>query len=216
MVRGWVQARMKRLHHSDDFPRRNKDMCCDPITSRSSREPPLGVERVRACRDLRRACRPDVEPGQRTAGHVALSSGSGTPGSTVTLSLTMSATGGAQPSGLQWTMGYSSSDITSVVETIGSAASAAGKSLQCATGAGHTAWSLGSTPRQLETATWPRLPSRSPGHLQHQRAGYPQRHLWQQRAGRLDSLFRQRRDDHRHPTSAPRDVEQSVLHPGKR
>ncbi len=66
--------------------------------------------------------------GQQVA--LSLGSGSGTPGSIVTLSLSLTASGGAQPAGLQWTIGYSA-NIISVVETIGSAASAAGKSMQC-------------------------------------------------------------------------------------
>ncbi len=72
--------------------------------------------------------------GQQVA--LSLGSGSGLPGSTVTVSMTMTASGGAQPSGLQWTMSYSSSAISGVVGTIGGAASAAGKTLQCSYGSG--------------------------------------------------------------------------------
>src|SRR5436190_24267821 len=45
---------------------------------------------------------------------LSVSSGSATPGSTVALTVSMAATGGALPSSLQWTMNYSAADVTSV------------------------------------------------------------------------------------------------------
>lgn len=66
---------------------------------------------------------------------LSLDSAQGVPGSTVSLNLTMSATGGAQPTGLQWTIGYPAS-LTGVSVTTGAAAGAAGKSAQCSIGTG--------------------------------------------------------------------------------
>src|ERR1700690_4052461 len=45
---------------------------------------------------------------------ISLASGNGTPGSAVPLAISMTATGGAQPSSLEWTMRYPA-DVTSVV-----------------------------------------------------------------------------------------------------
>src|SRR5580658_10345736 len=67
------------------------------------------------------------------AQQVTLSVGSGTatPGTSVTVPITLTAAGGAQPAGLQWTMGYSSADVSSVSVAAGSSSTAAGKSLSC-------------------------------------------------------------------------------------
>jgi uncharacterized protein (TIGR03437 family) len=67
------------------------------------------------------------------AQQVTLSVGSGTatPGTSVTVPITMTTSGGAQPAGLQWTMGYSSSDISNVSAMVGSGATAANKSVTC-------------------------------------------------------------------------------------
>src|SRR5579864_2766937 len=67
---------------------------------------------------------------------LALGSGSGNPGSTLNLGVALS--GGAAPAGLQWTLNYSSGDISSVAVTIGSSASASGKSVQCSGSTGST------------------------------------------------------------------------------
>jgi len=68
-------------------------------------------------------------------GTLILGSGAGTPGSGVVLDLAL-ATGGAQPTAVQWTLQYSPSDITSISASIGSAANSAGKSLACNTASG--------------------------------------------------------------------------------
>ena len=62
---------------------------------------------------------------------ISLGSGSAAPGSSVTVPVTMTATSGVQPAGLQWTMGYSSTDVSSVTVTAGSSATAAGKTVSC-------------------------------------------------------------------------------------
>lgn len=61
---------------------------------------------------------------------LVLGSAAGTPGSNVTVNLALSA-GGSQAAALQWTLQYSSTDITGVSAAIGAAASSAGKSLTC-------------------------------------------------------------------------------------
>src|SRR6266566_9574504 len=58
---------------------------------------------------------------------VSFSSGSGVPGGTVSLSASLTTSGGAQPATLQWTMTYSASDVTSVNVAPGTSAIAAGK-----------------------------------------------------------------------------------------
>src|SRR5579864_6341090 len=60
---------------------------------------------------------------------LAVSSGSTTPGSSVTLSVSTTSTGGAQSAGLQWTMNYSASDISGVAVVADSATTSAGKAL---------------------------------------------------------------------------------------
>ncbi|MCZ2147188.1 MAG: hypothetical protein LC126_05375, partial [Bryobacterales bacterium] len=61
---------------------------------------------------------------------LALSSGSGTPGSTVNLNVTL-ASSSTQPASLQWTMGYSAADVSSITVSAGAVATAAGKSVTC-------------------------------------------------------------------------------------
>lgn len=65
---------------------------------------------------------------------LSLSSGSAAPGGIASLSLTMDASGATeQPAGLQWDITTSSSDVTSVSAAAGPAATAAGKTIACAT-----------------------------------------------------------------------------------
>src|SRR6266849_4232427 len=70
--------------------------------------------------------------GQASAQQVALSlsSGSTTPGSSVALSVSMTSSGGALPTSLQWTMSYPTG-VTGVSVVAGSSAIAAGKSVSC-------------------------------------------------------------------------------------
>src|SRR6266850_7396117 len=62
---------------------------------------------------------------------VSLSSGSGAPGGAVSLSVSLTSSGGAQPSSLQWTMNYPASDVTGVNVTAATSAIAANKSVSC-------------------------------------------------------------------------------------
>lgn len=61
---------------------------------------------------------------------VSVGSGSGTPGGTVSLPITLTSSGGAQTAGLQWTFSYSS-DITGVTVVAGASTTNAQKSLSC-------------------------------------------------------------------------------------
>src|SRR5689334_23904807 len=74
------------------------------------------------------------------AQQVSLSVGSGstTPGSSVTLSVSTNSTGGAQSAALQWTMSYSASDISGVSVVADSATTTAGKTLSCSNTTGAT------------------------------------------------------------------------------
>jgi uncharacterized protein (TIGR03437 family) len=63
---------------------------------------------------------------------LALSSGAGAPGTTVSLSITLEADAGTQPAGLQWTLNYSSADFMAVQVVASSSATMAGKSISCA------------------------------------------------------------------------------------
>src|SRR5467141_3991567 len=71
---------------------------------------------------------------------VALSvgSGSGAPGGTVSIGISLANLGGAQPAGLQWSLSYSSADISSVTVAADSAATSAGKSVSCSSSSGST------------------------------------------------------------------------------
>lgn len=69
---------------------------------------------------------------------VAIGSGSAAPGAIVTLPVTFTASGSAQPSDVEWTMGYSSSGISSVSVTTGASAIAASKSAACSSIANST------------------------------------------------------------------------------
>jgi uncharacterized protein (TIGR03437 family) len=78
--------------------------------------------------------------GWAAAQQIALSLGSGSAlhGKSVSLSLSLATSGGAEPTSLQWTMAYPASAVSSVSVTPGSAATAAGKSLTCSSGKGKT------------------------------------------------------------------------------
>lgn len=64
-----------------------------------------------------------------------LTSGSATPGGTVTLQVGLNSSG-SQPSAVQWTVMYPTSDIVSVSAAPGAAATAAGKTVACQGGSG--------------------------------------------------------------------------------
>jgi trimeric autotransporter adhesin len=66
---------------------------------------------------------------------LSLSSGTGNAGTTISLALSFGE-GGTAPAGLQWTLVYPSSQISSSGATAGPAATAAGKALSCASGPG--------------------------------------------------------------------------------
>ena len=61
---------------------------------------------------------------------LSIGSGAGTAGSTVSLPINLTSSGGAQSAGLQWSFTYSS-DITSVSVVAGPSATNAGKSITC-------------------------------------------------------------------------------------
>src|SRR6266404_2810755 len=69
---------------------------------------------------------------------VSLSSGSGVPGGTVSLDVSLATSGSTQPGSLQWTMSYPASDVTSVNVTAGTSSIAANKSVSCSSKAGST------------------------------------------------------------------------------
>ncbi len=62
---------------------------------------------------------------------LSLPSGSGLPGSLITVQMSLTSVPGTEPAALQWTLGYPSSIISSVTAAAGSAALAAGKSVIC-------------------------------------------------------------------------------------
>jgi len=62
--------------------------------------------------------------------NLALSSGSGTPGSTVNLNIVL-ASSSTLPASLQWSMGYSAADVSSITVNTGTVATAAGKTVTC-------------------------------------------------------------------------------------
>src|SRR5580658_4681167 len=66
----------------------------------------------------------------------SIGSGSATPGGTAVLNISIASTGGAQPAAVQWTLGYSATDISSITVTTGAAATAAGKSVTCSSVSG--------------------------------------------------------------------------------
>lgn len=74
---------------------------------------------------------------------LVLSSGTGTPGATVPLNLTLTSTSGNLPAAIQWSLGYSTG-VASLSVTPGAAVTAAGKSITCGTnGAGMVCIAVG-------------------------------------------------------------------------
>ncbi len=71
-------------------------------------------------------------------GQVTLSLGTGAaaPGSATTLSLTLNSTATNGPAGLQWTLGFTASEVSGLVVTSGPSATAAAKTLSCVPAAG--------------------------------------------------------------------------------
>lgn len=67
---------------------------------------------------------------------LALASGSGAPGGSVALNLNFQANG-TQPTGIQWVLSFSSTDISSVTVAATSTATSVGEALSCSTAAGH-------------------------------------------------------------------------------
>lgn len=69
---------------------------------------------------------------------LTLSSSNANPGSSVSLNLSLTNTGGAAPAGLEWKLGYPAGTITNVAVTVGPSGSAAGKSVSCFDSTGST------------------------------------------------------------------------------
>jgi hypothetical protein len=69
---------------------------------------------------------------------LSLASGSAIPGRSVSLNLSLTTSGGAQPTALQWIIAYPASAISSVSVTPGTAATAASKNVTCSSRAGST------------------------------------------------------------------------------
>jgi len=69
---------------------------------------------------------------------LAVSSGSGYPGGTVSLNVNLNAAVGESPSTVQWSLTYPAADFSAATITAGSAATSAGKSLSCNGTAGTT------------------------------------------------------------------------------
>ncbi len=67
---------------------------------------------------------------------LGLADGSAAAGSTVSLPLTLSAPSGGGPAGVQWTITYPASVFSGINVSVGTAASGAGKSLDCVPGTG--------------------------------------------------------------------------------
>ena len=67
---------------------------------------------------------------------LALSSGTGTQGGQVTLSLSLTSPQGSEPAGTQWTLGFPASSVASVTAVEGPSALAAGKRISCNPGNG--------------------------------------------------------------------------------
>ncbi len=82
---------------------------------------------------------------------MGLSSATGVPGSPVTLNLTMDGGSSDPAASLEWNIGYSTTDFSSVSVTAGPASLSAGKSVSCNSTAGSItclAWSQSTTPIQ--------------------------------------------------------------------
>src|SRR5208282_5922135 len=62
---------------------------------------------------------------------MSLAGGSGTPGNAVVLNLSMSDPNNTKPAAIQWVMTYSTTDFSAVSVAVGTAATAASKSITC-------------------------------------------------------------------------------------
>src|SRR5438045_5421820 len=67
---------------------------------------------------------------------LTLASGAGAPGASVALNLNFQANG-TQATGIQWTLNFSSTDISSVTVAASSTATGSGEVLSCSNAAGH-------------------------------------------------------------------------------
>src|SRR4051794_7101454 len=65
----------------------------------------------------------------RAQSSLSLSPATGSPGTAVTLGLTLA--GAGAPAGMQWTFSYPAASVSNFVVTAGPAATAAGKTVQC-------------------------------------------------------------------------------------
>src|SRR6185312_11748011 len=70
------------------------------------------------------------------AGILNISSSNSDPGGTVALNISLSGST-VSPAGLQWTVLYPSSQVSSIAEFVGPAATAAGKTIYCSSGPGY-------------------------------------------------------------------------------
>jgi hypothetical protein len=69
---------------------------------------------------------------------VSIGSGSAAPGASITVPVMTTASGGAQPAAVRWTIGYPSADLSIVNITAGASVTAASKSIACSSTAGST------------------------------------------------------------------------------
>src|SRR5580693_9379545 len=67
---------------------------------------------------------------------LSLASASAAAGGSTSLNLSMTASGGAQPEGLEWSLGYSTAAVSSITVSAGPAATSAGKTVACSSATG--------------------------------------------------------------------------------
>jgi len=85
---------------------------------------------------------------------IALSTGATSSGNTASLNLTLTSPTGNEPAAVQWTLTYSTSDVTAISAAAGSAATAAGKSVSCNGGSGtYTCIAFGSNATIISNGT---------------------------------------------------------------
>src|SRR5215470_7021776 len=70
-------------------------------------------------------------PAWAQTANLSLSSATAARGTSVSLNVSLNTTGALSPADVQWTFGYSMSDVSSISVSAGPAATAAGKSLVC-------------------------------------------------------------------------------------
>ena len=83
------------------------------------------------------ACYPQCAALAQTVA-ISAAPASGLIGGTTSFNISISTAGGAQPVALQWTMGYSTTDISSLSVTVAGTASTAAKTISCGNGTGTT------------------------------------------------------------------------------